>query len=360
MLGTCGLGSDFAWTDHCSVSYQLLGKGNDYWYLSGKTAHQFDSVCSATRAGSQAIWSPDGCRLFLNNHLDRIIELEFQAEQLSPIGEIDRTPPDWDSGFMALVSGTFSSCGRDLYCLIPRPDYARGCVLRFTAKPFFHSVLSDISCFHKRITLTKQEPVILHFSELDPGLLSITSLTTLNQKSYRLSEKRLGATSLSHSGRYCAYATGCMNPEGTFFVFDLETGKSRKLCSASFGTWSPDDTYIAAVRANQEFLLIHHDSGEVTSALSLKDQVKEDRLPGLDGAVPQWSPDGQQVVFGLTQWEPLPEGMSNQTLIVDGKQRHIPRVVGSHDFVLDIRTKQIFPLPFPISPWSWRPSRIPD
>ena len=152
-------------------------------------------------------------------------------------------------------------------------------------------------------------------------------------------------------GRSCLFSTKVQAPEAQLYRFDLASGDLNFLTHATFGSWSPGGSLIAAVRADQELVLLDPLARTVEPILSVRPQLAEAQLPWLGTMPPVWSPDGNFVVFSLFRWEGRAvedKGESGKNEVMLSEQA---------TFVLNIRNHTIIRLPVFCQGWAWRPKR---
>lgn len=347
------LGFGFSWTDNCICPFQLVAECEDRWYITRRRLDQFDPIASHRLDASIAAWSRDGNALYLLDDADRLQKLEFGTSPL-PQGMKDRTPLEWRSK-RPLLRGA---------CAVPKPASLFFLVAFFSGRresvwalpegtsallPVLASDFPGLSC---QLCCSDLGPLLVQENCPRQGNIRITELASRISRDYEVPANSGPPCSVSQCGKECMFS-GNSFTDNQLQSLDLSTGDVRFLTNASYGTWSPDNSLIAAVRADEELVLLDKGGKRSCSVLASRHTP---RRPFLPVHPPQWSPDGNWLVFALYQWERSHSIYENQ-LGASPNQCPSLEIVDQAAFVLDVRRRAIVRLPFFCQSWTWRPCR---
>ncbi|GEM_PF-4445419 len=345
------LGVGFSWTDNCTCPFQLVAQCEDRWYITRSRLDQFDPIATRSVDGSVAAWLNDGTALFLLDHADRLQRLEFGTSPL-PLGKQDLTPLEWRSKRPLLLGACSFAKPAELYLLVAFFSGRRESVwvLPEDKIGLLPVLPNDLPGMSSQLYCSDLGPVLVQDNYPRQGNIRITNLATRNSREYDVSTTFGRSCSLTQSGQYCMLG-GSSFTDNRLHSLDLSTGDVRFLGNASYGTWSPDGSLIAAMRADEELVLLDASGNRTCSVLAAEPAPARPFLPVHP---PQWSPDGKWLVFALYQWERSHSIYQNQ---LDASPNDYPSVeiVDQAAFVLDLHSRAIVRLPFFCQSCTWRP-----
>lgn len=335
------------WINDCSCTFQLIAYAKAKWYILPRSLTHFHVIASHSPYGFGVICTQDGRTIYLTDDSRKLQRIRIDNDQLIPIEVKDITPIAWQSKDPSLVSGCLGVMPGEYYCLMnfgherhlslwffSDQNDCQVARLLFDQLPF---TSVDLFC-------TADGPISVRANYPRVGMIQIINLHTLMQRNYELSlDERLNSVSISYSGKRCLFSTGIQTPEGKLWSRDLDTSELQFLTHAGYGSWSPDESYIAATRADQQLLLLNRQVGTVEAVISAEPFYGEDRLPWLAPLTPRWSPDGEWIVFFLCQWGEPETSAQNKGL----------KVVQQATFVLNKTNRAILRLPFFCENWVW-------
>lgn len=130
----------------------------------------------------------------------------------------------------------------------------------------------------------------------------------------------------SPDGKTIAYKTWAavdgLNPPVQLMLYDLVSGESRQLAVTTgvdyfmWPRWSPDGKHVVVelLQYLDRKVTTEVTTGSTIAIVDLEAATPTPRrLPGLPAwaTYPDWSPDGQWIVFSTRPWDMLPDGPSN-------------------------------------------------
>jgi hypothetical protein len=350
------LGDGYRWTDEFSCTFQLVARSEKCWYITDASLENFHTISPTITAGSNAVWSLDGQRLYITDHRHELKRIRF-ANTRSKARRTERvTPRAWDGRLHAIVQGCFAPDRPEWYCLVDFQEEDDWSIWRVSesAKNDAELIL-QIPGVSGHLFFSTAGPLLVRRDHPRRGMFSVTNIETWLSVAYDVSGESMGIFFLSPSGACGIVSTCLQSPEGKLYSFDMRTGQMRFLLHANCGAVSPDGRFIAAIRADQELMLFDCHTNSAQLILSVDPREPEASLPSLGPLVPQWSPDGRWLVFALFRWR---EASSCGVEASRWKQLGSTNKLELLDCVslgLDTERRSIIRLPMFCQAWTWRP-----
>jgi hypothetical protein len=361
------LGKGFSWTDDGRCPSQLVAEAGQQWYISGSRIDHFEAFSGCSAGKSAAVWTADGTCLYLIDDAYRLQRIVFSAGTLPRYKE-DRTPPEWIGKKPLLFSGCAPRGRSGLYCVVffrselrlppipssdepmvvwPATDVSESLWLLPDAQPSQAQLVMDsLPPVSSQLWDSPQGPSLVRDNYRRLGDLHVTNLDTGSSAVYEVAKQRVQLTSFSYAESRCT-----LSSYDALRSLDLRTGAVDSFASMIYGSMSPDGSLIAGMRSNDELLLLDLASKETHSVLSARSTTFQSDRPYEPIHCPQWSSDGNWLVFALYRWEGLEPGLASEN---QGAARL--DVVECDTLVLNLAKRSIFPLPFFSQRWVWRPS----
>lgn len=348
MSSSFRLAPGVTWADRPQCPFQLIGHCKGTWYITDNGLRDVKAITSFRAPGFGVAWAQHGVELYLSDADYKLKRIVFEmATSAQPTRVDELTPHEWETKEVALVDGCLDADMSALYLLVRHNREKEVSVWRASTHHGNRNVelVCDRLPFASvHLSSTQHGPILIRRNHPQHGVVRLTNLRTGCECDCELSPSEpIAHLSLSYSGTKCLFSTGIQAAEAKLWSRQLATGEVQFLTHAAYGSLSPDGCTIAALRADQELLLLREDTNGIRTIISSQPMHDEDQLPWLAPLPLQWSPDGEWLAFCLFRWLERPT------------QATYLKLVEPATFVLAVSQCSIVRLPFFCQGCRWRP-----
>jgi hypothetical protein len=149
-----------------------------------------------------------------------------------------------------------------------------------------------------------------------------------------------------------------LGAEEKLICIDVQTGDRQLLTEASYGSWSPDERLIAAVRSDRELILVDRQGGTAHAVLSYHENQHADELTWASLVWPEWSTDGQWLAFCLLKKRERSLGFVEGNAFSCEDRRRMLEIEEQSTFVLDVAERSVMKMPWFSDTFKWRPGEL--
>jgi hypothetical protein len=347
-----------------ACDWQLAFKAQGHWYVTKERLNDVSDLGGALAGASDIAWSSDGCALYGTNYRRQFVRLLFGKGHL-PVGEEDITPIEWQAtGSRALKVWPVKGSS-NIFCLVSAtgPNFQDGphtmSLWHFSEHPrrWKEVVLGLPIGLSTDIAAGVFETVLAVADQAHPGLLHLFDFPNSYSRKLQVSDSAVLFPALSPDGLSCAYATRSAGNNQAVFVCDLATGQKSFVSEGICATWSPDGKALAVLGVDERLMIAHVGYREVHEVLIATTPEGGQRQPGIGVSIPQWSPNGDLVVFALLRWARPKPSVSDWISTATGARCADDMFGIQTDFVLHIPSGAVVNFGMRSTRWAWRPTK---